>query len=228
MSHTSLQEGDTSLQSLISSFKEGGESDGDVNNDSGHVQIDKVENRVSRRKTIETEKYDAEKSANVLGEEKIQRIASLKEDFKARAKSLMTPTCYDEHKLDIRDLIEEFDSYSEAVGFDKEDSYSIFLSFLDTEQRKKLCELEKSEEQKKDWESIRLEIIRVLTPPHQKLEASMRLINVKQDSDESIVQFSKRLKRLVEVSFGELSEVETTESTVKYHLARGSKNKKGS
>jgi len=156
--------------------------------------------------------------------EVLRKISDLKDKLKIRAASVRKPTQFDEQKTDIKDFVADFDNYSDVIGLQKTDCYATFLSYLGERHKNKLRNLDKSPGQKENWDTIKYDIIDAITPPAQKLEAKLKLNKARQTKDETLVDYSERIKRLVDQCYDRPSEFELRDRIMKDYLVKGCRN----
>ena len=153
--------------------------------------------------------------------EVLEKISALKEKLKIRASSVRKPNEFDESTTDIKQFVEHFDNYREVIGLQKIDAYAAFLSYLGEKHRNKLRNLNKSPAEKEDWDTIKHDIIRTLTPPTQKMESRVKLNTARQGPKETLSEFAERLKELVDRCYDKPAEVAVRERIMKDHLVKG-------
>ena len=209
-------------QEAVAVAQENGEQiiiDDEVADQDASLNRHSEEGSSSRNQTTSQTQFELE--ATFTEREVLKKISDLKDKLKIRAASVRKPTQFDEQKSDIIDFIEDFDNYREIIGLQKVDSYAAFLSYLGEKHKNKLRNLNMSPGLKENWDEVKLRIIDALTPPAQKLEARVKLNNARQSANETIVEFSERIKRLVDQCYDKPAEVVFRERIMKDHLVKG-------
>ena len=187
------------------------------------VQHGEVHQSVVGSSTQTSHEYD-NIEVTFTEKEVLKKISDLKDKLKIRAASVRKPTQFDDQKTDIKDFVADFDNYRDVIGLQKMDCYATFLSYLGEKHKNKLRNLNKSPGEKEDWDTVKYDIIDALTPPAQKLEAKLKLNNARQTKDETLVDYSERIKRLVDQCYDRPAEFELRDRIMKDYLVKGCRN----
>ena len=101
------------------------------------------------------------------------------------------------HGDDIHDFLLVFDNYCTVIGLSPSASFKVFCKFLDNKSLSRVMSLNLTDKQTTNWHAAKEMIVKKLDPNYNSRMSVDELFNIKQSSEETILDFAERLEKMI-------------------------------